>query len=356
VSHPAPRRVLTIADDDPVLRLVRFALTGDRAADEAWLHDYFSPEPFDPASLVEIAGRRGLYGTTEVRYVHRADEDRLLEISAGSDAIICRRAVIDRTVIAASPALRVINRLGELPTGIDLEAAARAGVVVNCIERPSLAVTAEHAILLMLAAGKQLVRADAATRAGAFDPAKVKPINNVAYNWPGFADLTGLFGKTLGIIGLGQVGVLVAKRAAAFGMEVLYTKPNRLPAGEEARLGLTYVGFEDLLERADFVSLHAREIPQTHHLFNADAFHRMKPTAIFVNTSRGSLVDETALAEALESSQIAGAAIDTHEVEPRAPGDRLSKLDTIIMTPHIAGGSRLSLLHEVDRLLTGIGG
>jgi phosphoglycerate dehydrogenase-like enzyme len=350
------RAVITIADDDPVLRLVRFALVGDRATDEAWLHDYFSPEPVDPEALIAIAAKRRLHGTAEVRYVHRADESRLLDISAGSTAMICRRAVIDRQVIAASPALRVINRLGQLPTGIDLKAAAQAGVTVNCIERPSLAVTAEHAILLMLAAGKQLLRADAATRAGAFDAAKVKPINGVAYNWPGLANLTGLYGKTLGIVGLGQVGALVGKRAAAFGMAVIYTKPNRLPAAEEAQLGLTYVSFENLLERADFISVHAREIPETRHLFNAAAFRRMKPSAIFVNTSRGSLVDEAALAEALESGQIAGAAIDTHEVEPRAAGDRLSKLDTIIMTPHIAGGSRLSLLQEVDRLLTGIDG
>jgi phosphoglycerate dehydrogenase-like enzyme len=334
---------------------VRFALTGDRAADEAWLHAYFSPEAFDPASLTGIAVSRGLYRNAEVRYVERANEHRLSEISAGSTAIICRRAAITADVVAASPGLRIVNRLGELATGIDLAATAAAGVSVNCIERPTLAYTAEHALLLMMAAGKSLVRADAATRSGAYDRERVHPVNGVAYNWPGLTQLTGVFGKTLGIVGLGQVGTLVAKRSAALGMKVLYNKPLRLSSSEESSLGLSYRGFEALLAEADFVSLHARETPETKHLFDAAAFGRMKRSAIFVNTSRGGLVDEEALADALENGCIAAAALDTHAVEPRPAADRLSRLDNVTLTPHIAGGSRLGLLEEVDGLLAGIG-
>jgi len=129
---------------------------------------------------------------------------------------------------------------------------------------------------------------------------------------------------------------------------------HRLPARQEQDLGLTYRPFEALLEESDVVSLHARALPETRHLFDRAAFRRMRRGAIFVNTSRGSLVDEAALAEALEERWIAGAGLDNHAVEPRAGGDRLSRLDNVVMTPHIAGGSRRALLEEVDLLLSGI--
>ncbi|SMF36816.1 glyoxylate reductase/D-3-phosphoglycerate dehydrogenase [Tistlia consotensis] len=348
---PTAMPVITIADDDPMMQLVRFALEGDRVLSEDWLRDYFSPEPVTASDVTGIGRRCRLFGRCEVRYLSREEEPRLAELSRGSDAIVCRRAVIDAAVITASPSLRMINRLGERATGIDLVAARAAGVTVNCIARPTLAYTAEHAILLMLAVGKALVEADKATRAGRYDRGKVHPIDGVAYNWPGLAGLTGLYGKTLGIVGLGEVGTLVARRAAAFGMRLLYSKPNRLGEEQERRLGLGYRSFERLLEEADVVSLHARAVPETRHLFDRAAFRRMKPGAIFVNTSRGSLVDEEALAAALEGGWIAGAGIDNHAVEPRPAGDRLARLPNIVMTPHIAGGSRHALLEEVEQLI-----
>ncbi len=265
--------------------------------------------------------------------------------------VIFRRAEIDGTVLAAAPKLRLIQRLGERPEGIDLAAAAAAGVEVSCVPRRSLAYTAEHAVLLMLAVAKRLIEADAAVRAADYDRGRVEPINDVAYNWAGLGGLGGLYGKTLGIVGLGEVGTLVARGARAFGMRVLYTKRRRLDPEREAELQVAHRSLPELLAEADYVSVHAPQTPETESLFDAQAFARMKPGAVFVNTARGSLVDEEALYHALKQGHLRGAGLDNHRVEPRAAEDPFCRLPNVVLTPHIAGGSRLGLLDEIAVLL-----
>lgn len=275
----------------------------------------------------------------------------LVTLARKADVIIFRRAEISREVIEGAGNLKLIQRLGERPDGIDLESAAGHDVAVSCVPRRTLAYTAEHAILLMLAVAKKLVAADAICRSGNFDQNRVMPIDNVAYNWPGLSGLGGLWGRTLGIVGLGEVGSLVAQRARAFGMRVVYSKRARLAPELEKALGVEFADMDLLLRTSDFVSVHARATPETQGLIDASALALMKCSAILINTSRGSLIDEGALADALETSGIAGAGLDTHGSEPRPVPDRLSRLDNVILTPHVAGGSRLGLLDELEVLL-----
>lgn len=343
--------VITICDEDPVLRLVRIALGHGDRADRDWLVRYFAPEPVDPEQVAVIGAGLGLQGCV----VRVAPPDIPLAIaSAGSDILLCRRAGIDAAVIAASPGLRHIRRIGADGTGIDHAAAASAGVDLWCMPRPTLALTAEHAILLMLAACKKLVEADRRCRAADWDRTAVTPIRNVAYNWPGLSGLGGLVGRRVGLIGLGQVGLLVAERLVPFGADVVYAKPSALDPAVEQRLHLRRLPMDDLLATSDIVSLHAVWRPETEGLMNAAAFSRMKPGAIFVNTSRGALVDEGALLAALRSGHLGQAALDTHAIEPRPPGDPLAAEPGVILTPHIAGGSRHEMLTEIRMFLTGL--
>jgi glyoxylate reductase len=166
---------------------------------------------------------------------------------------------------------------------------------------------------------------------------------------------------TLGIIGLGRIGAEVAKRGRGFNMKVLYYDEIRQSKEEEKQLGVEYIpALTKLLSSADFISVHVPLLPQTHHLIGAAEFALMKPTAVFVNTSRGPVVDQRALYEALKSGQIFAAAIDVTEVEPIPPDDPLLTLDNIIITPHIASASfntrtNMALL-AAENLLAGLRG
>src|SRR5262249_52533358 len=151
---------------------------------------------------------------------------------------------------------------------IDLAVAEKRGILVSCVPRATLQLTAEHAILLMLALGKRLIEADDAVRKDRWDCDRVRPDHNVAYNWAGVPDMTGLFSKTLGIIGMGEVGSIAASMARAFGMRVLYCNRNRLPDGQEKKLGVEYAGLPRLLADSDFVSLHATNIPSNKGLID----------------------------------------------------------------------------------------
>ena len=217
--------------------------------------------------------------------------------------------------------------------------------------RATLHLTAEHAILLMLALGKRLIEADDAVRKDRWDRDRVRPDHDVAYNWAGIAPIGGLFGKTLGIIGLGEVGSLAAGMARGFGMRVLYCNRNRLPAEQERKLGVEYAADGQLLAESDFVSMHATNIPANKGLIDGKTFAAMKPTAFFVNTARGPIVDEDALYDALTKGTIAGAGLDVHTVEPRPQPDKLASLPNVILTPHIAGGSRKGVLSEIGTVL-----
>src|SRR5262249_20165031 len=156
-----------------------------------------------------------------------------------------------------------------------------------------------------------------------WDRDRVRPDHGVAYNWAGLADIGGLFGKTLGIVGLGEVGALAAGMARGFGMRILYCNRNRLPDAQEPSLGVAYASMAELLAESDFVSLHATNVPANRGLIDAKTFAAMKRTAFFVNTARGPIVDEDALYDALSRGIIAGAGLDVHAVEPRTTPDRL---------------------------------
>jgi len=319
-------------DVDHVLQMVQDLLVAD--TDQEWdeLGTFFAPDVPDRGPLRELRA-----GIVPVAF------------PAEADVLLLRRGVVTRNLIEACPRVRLVQRLGARLDGIDLDAAREHGVAVSCLPRPSLARTAEHALLLMLALVKQLVPADRAVRAGA--PATATA---VTYNWAGRTGLGGLSGKVLGVVGLGEVGRLVAERARAFGMRVVYTARTRLTVERETALGVEHRTLSALLAEADIVSLHVPGTIATAPVIGRAELAAMRPGALLINTARGRLVDEDALYDALVSGQLGGAGLDVHGVEPRPVGDRFAALDSVVLTPHIAGGSRLEVLGEVARMVENI--
>jgi len=259
--------------------------------------------------------------------------EKLLEKVSEAEALICLLSDrIDAEVIEAAGKLRIIANLAVGYENIDLAAAQAAGIVVTNTPGVLTETTADLTFALLLAAARRIVEADAFVRSGAF------------YGWELLQPHLGLevHEKTLGIVGMGRIGTAVARRGwLGFGMDVLYHAPHRnKPA--EAELKAKYVSFETLLEKSDFVSIHTPLTRETRHLFDRQAFLRMKRTAILINVARGPVVDEEALVWALETGQIAGTGIDVYEEEPKIHPGLLKLREHVVLVPHIGSATSVT--------------
>jgi glyoxylate reductase len=254
--------------------------------------------------------------------------ERLLEEAGRADGLITLLTDrIDADLMDAARRLRVVSNVAVGYDNIDVAAATHRGILVANTPGVLTETTADLAFALLMAAARRIVEGDRAAHEGRWR------------TWhPSFLLGQDVHGATLGIVGLGAIGMAVARRARAFGMRVLYHDRVRRPEGE-VELDARFVPFEELLGEADFVTVHVPLSEETHHLFGRSEFARMKPTAVFVNTARGPVVDEAALHDALQRKEIASAAIDVTEVEPLPMGSPLLRLPNLIITPHIASAS-----------------
>ena len=270
------------------------------------------------------------------------DPGELEELMPEADFLLVVKEEITEKLIGLGKHLRLIQKLGTFYKNIDVEFATKVGVPVSVIPHFWAVTVAEHTILMMLALGKRLVSMHLATVAGE-NPHSVEPIYTRQwerrFNWLGLGPdvFVQLYERTLGIIGLGEIGAEVARRARCFEMEILYNNRSRLTRTEERRLGVKFRSLSDLLRESDFVSLHFPHTSETEKMIGADELALMKPTAFLINTARGNIVDQAALVDALKEGAIAGAALDVFSVEPPLPEDPLLSLDNVILTPHIAG-------------------
>ena len=265
--------------------------------------------------------------------------DALREAVRRSDYLVClQHNQVDADVIDANPALRLIASMAIEPAAIDVAHATARGIPVTTIPPLVAEATADLHWGLLLAVARRIPESEHALRRGVFPGAQ-------SMHFCG----GDVHGKTLGILGLGRVGRAIARRAAGFGMTILYADPVRLADAEEAALGVQYRHLEDLLGESDFVSVSVSLAPDTVHLIGRPELARMRPTAYLVNTSRGPVVDEKALADALASGRIAGAALDVYEDEPRVEPALLG-LSNTVLTPHVGSGgwdTRLRIAHVV---------
>ena len=260
----------------------------------------------------------------EVTVVSKLDESELVRRIADFDALVVRSETrVTAPVIDAGRKLRVVGRAGVGVDNIDVSAATRRGIVVVNAPRGNIVAAAEHTIALLFALARWVPQADASVKRGEWTRSKFVG--------------TEIRGKTLGVVGLGNVGSEVAKRAHGLEMDVIAFDP--VVAVERAELfNVALVSLNDLLERADFVSVHVPLVDSNRDLIGANQLALMKPTARLVNTARGGIVDESALCDALRSGRLAAAAADVFETEP--PGDNpLLKLPNFIATPHIGAST-----------------
>jgi glyoxylate reductase len=263
-----------------------------------------------------------------------------------ADGLLCMVTdSVDRALMDAAPRLRVISQLGVGVNNIDLEAARARGIPVGHTPGILTETTAEFAFALLLAVARRVVEAERYVRDGRWR------------TW-GPEILLGrdLHGATLGIIGYGAIGQAVAQRARGFSMRILYHSRAPRPQGTDAEC----VPLQELLQRSDFISLHAPLTPQTRGLLGAREFALMKPGAILVNTARGEEVDEVALLEALRSGHLGGAGLDVTAVEPLPRDHPLLGLANVVITPHIGSGSlttrRRMAEMAVENLRAGLAG
>ncbi len=268
-----------------------------------------------------------------------ASREEILRRIADKDALILWLDRVDAEFLDAAPGVKVIAHRAAGFDNVDVEECARRGVRVANSPRGVIEATADFAFGLLIAAARQMVQAVNATRRGEWriwDPMAVPYLGDDVHH------------GTLGIVGLGRIGSQVARRARGFDMRVVYYDIAR--SQYEKDTGAEYVpDLHKMLGMADFVSVHVPLNKETRHIISAAELAAMKPTAILVNTSRGGTVDPKALYEALKKKQIQAAAIDVTEVEPIAPDDPLLTLDNLIISPHIAGGSKRARL-EMDLL------
>ena len=256
--------------------------------------------------------------------------EELLEGVRTADALICLLSDrIDATVLETGERLVIIANLGVGYDNIDVPAATARGIVVTNTPGALTETTADLTFALLLAAARRIVEADAYTRAGSFR------------GWELLQPHLGLdvHGRTLGIVGMGRIGIAVARRGhRGFDMPILYHNRRRNEDAER-ELAATYVSFPELLESSDFLCVHAPLSLETRHLFDREAFRRMKKTAILVNVARGPIVDEEALVWALERGEIAGAALDVYEQEPKVHPRLTALRERVVLAPHIGSAT-----------------
>jgi len=298
------------------------------------------PDDAPPVMGPSAAYRTLLERTTPVYYDSLPGaEDRLIERIGDARIVINIRSSSKFTarVFDSCPNLKMLSLWGTGTDNVDLISAARAGITVTNTPGVAAIAIAEHCLMLMLAVARRILEVDRLVRQG---------------QWPR-AQVAQMHGKTLGVIGLGAIGRQFAKVAAGIGMNVISWTMHPKP-----ELGFRHVELDELFRASDVVSLHLRQSPETIKFLTQRHFDLMKPSAIFLNTARGPIAEESALVDALRSRRIAGAGLDVFETEPLAPGHPLTQLDNVVLTPHSAGatpetleaGLRLSIENVFDWL------
>ena len=300
------------------------------------LISYALPEP----SLRSLAQHFTLIHPTKTQSFSR---EEILEHIVKVDAYLAVNAAVDREVIDRAERLKIIANYGAGYDDIDATYAASRDIPVTNTPTAVTEATAEIAFGLMLSLLRNITFCDRQLR------------HNQDFAWGMLKAHTGrsLYGKTLGIVGLGRIGRAVARRAVVSGMKIIYHQRHPLFSGVEKEIGAEYRSLNDLLEEADIVSIHVPLTKSTHHLIGKPELSRMKPSAYLINTARGSVVDQAALIHYLQEGKLAGAGLDVFAEEPHVP-ETLLEMDRVVLTPHIGTETieaRIAMATEAERNL-----
>jgi lactate dehydrogenase-like 2-hydroxyacid dehydrogenase len=343
-----------LVEDDPYLRMIPVVLDPEATEDQRRaIADFMAHDVPDFDGWC-----RQMRATVPILYPAAiklvATQEELRRDLPAADAAIVETLRIGEEEISRAPRLAIVQKFGTLIPNIDSEACARRGIPVETQPRRVNVAVAEHALCLMLALAKRLTETAgkveaAALREAGFDPTPYDRRHTTNSNFARIGGLKTLNGSTLGALGLGEIGRNVARRARAFGMEVIYHQRNRMDPSDERDLGANYVPFGELLARADFLSIHLPLNAGTESILDRDALQTVKPGVIIVNIARARLIDRAALTEGLESGRIGGYGLDVGYDEPARQGEPLLKYRNVILTPHTAvAGRENGLLDMAD--------
>tara|TARA_B100000586_G_C20096573_1_gene422799 strand:- start:294 stop:1298 length:1005 start_codon:yes stop_codon:yes gene_type:complete len=262
---------------------------------------------------------------------------------ADVEVILTSKQHIGKEMMSSFANLALIQVQGRAPWAVDWVAAKEVGIPVSVLPHRGAIAVAEQTVSLMLGCYRRMVDGHVGTKNGSYLDFDVEPIRTnerkIAFNWLKFEDVQQLYGKTVGLIGLGDIGIEVSRRVQAFDMEVLYNKRSPLLPEYEGQANVRHVELEELLQVCDFVSLHAPHTSQTEKIIDAKALDMMKPSAVLINTARGGLVDEEALVSALQGRSIGGAGLDAFLFEPLPEGHPLVDCPNVLFSPHVGGGT-----------------
>ncbi len=291
-----------------------------------------------------------------VTMLRQPDRETLRDALRDAEYLISERVgAIDADLIASAPQLKLILRLGSLTYDIDLEAARAAGVIVCRWSDVGVIRVAEHVVMQMLTLAKRLndAQAVALDASPAWRECRRTDEDTFAYNWSNRQGIDQLYERTVGILGMGEIGAELARRLAGWGCSILYHKRRRLPESVEAELALTYTDHDTLIAQAHYLVDLLPYFPETDMSLNAATFAAMRDGAYIVSCGSGSVIDEAALAEAVRLGKLGGAALDTFEWEPiRADNPLIAAARAganIVLTPHIAAGSYTAAIADRER-------
>lgn len=261
-------------------------------------------------------------------------EDEVIEVCRGADAVLVCYAPVTARVIDTLDRCRIIARYGIGVNNVDIGRATERKILVTNVPDYCVDEVSDHALGLLLALARKIPQLDRTVKGGLFD-------------FKGWRPMFRLKGKVLGLMALGKIGQALTPKAQSLGLQVIAHDPF-VPKDVAASLGVRLVSWDELLSASDFISIHSPLTPETRHAFSTEAFRKMKRTAYVINTARGEIIDEEALAQALETGQIAGAALDVLTDEKTVAKNKLLRFDSVIITPHAAFYSEESTI-ELQR-------
>ncbi len=272
----------------------------------------------------------------EVEYVRCTTENEVITAAKGADVLLVGTTPhTTRKVLEALPDLKMVGRSGVGVDSVDLAAATELGICVTNTPGINTSEVADHAMAMLLSITRKISEQNAALKSGAWSD---RP--KVVEKFRG--QLRRIAGNTVGIFGLGNIGKAFATRVRGFGPEKIIAYDPYVPQTTADLFGVQLVDFDTLLAESDFLTVHSPATAETRHIFNIDAFRKMKSSAIFINCARGPIVDEAGLQEALQTGEIVAAGIDVTEVEPLDAESPMLKLENLTISPHVAGASAVS--------------
>jgi phosphoglycerate dehydrogenase-like enzyme len=352
-------RPVLVVEDDPITRLIEVLLDPRCSTErQAAFADFVAHDVRDFAGwCTHVRERAPRLYPAEVRLPTTAEE---MSAQIGdADALVVESFAVTASDLAHAARLKAVQKFGVTLRNVDAAACAAKGIKLLTLRRRSNIATAEHAFALMLMLARRMHELTGVISVERLEAAgyRYKPFDRRHApngNWGRVAGLRTLYGHTLGIIGLGEIGREIALRAVAFGMRVLYYQRTRLTATEETTLGACYSDLEALLAESDWLIPQLPAGPETRHFLNASRLAKLKRGACIVNVARADIIERAALIAALASGQLGGLALDPQYEAPGRSDDELLRFHNVILVPHLAGSPRWNALNDCEDVIVGL--